>query len=74
MSTDSTQATPPLDSLDYSSTGLVFLIPSIVLNVIATIFVALRLYARRFKGVKLQFDDWIVVVALVRQALVTLLL
>ncbi|KAI1443578.1 hypothetical protein F5Y02DRAFT_428563 [Annulohypoxylon stygium] len=65
MSTDSTQATPPLDSLDYSSTGLVFLIPSIVLNVIATIFVALRLYARRFKGVKLQFDDWIVVVALI---------
>ncbi|XDG03839.1 hypothetical protein ABKA04_003454 [Annulohypoxylon sp. FPYF3050] len=66
-STDSTQATPPLDSLDYSSTGLVFLIPSIVLNVIATIFVALRLYARRFKGLKLQFDDWIVVVALVRK-------
>ncbi|KAI0880213.1 uncharacterized protein GGS22DRAFT_175434 [Annulohypoxylon maeteangense] len=50
--------------LDHSNTGPVFLIPTIILNVLSTIFVGLRLYARRFKGLRLQFDDWIVVVAL----------
>ncbi|KAI2465393.1 hypothetical protein F4781DRAFT_435427 [Annulohypoxylon bovei var. microspora] len=58
----STQAIP---ELDHSNTGPVFLIPTIILNVLSTIFVALRIYARRFKGLRLQFDDWIVVVALV---------
>ncbi|KAI1207159.1 uncharacterized protein F4807DRAFT_189284 [Annulohypoxylon truncatum] len=56
--------TQAISAVDHSNTGLVFLIPTIILNVLATIFVALRIYARRFQGLRLQFDDWIVVVAL----------
>ncbi|KAI0472907.1 hypothetical protein GGR56DRAFT_697722 [Xylariaceae sp. FL0804] len=50
--------------LDYRDTSAQFTIPAIILNILSTIFVGLRLYSRRVQGLKLQFDDYIVVVAL----------
>ncbi|KAI1140046.1 hypothetical protein F5Y05DRAFT_376973 [Hypoxylon sp. FL0543] len=51
--------------LDSSNTGPIFLYPTIILNALSTVFVGLRLYARKYKGVKFAFDDYIVVVALI---------
>ncbi|KAH9905111.1 hypothetical protein F4778DRAFT_728772 [Xylariomycetidae sp. FL2044] len=51
--------------LDYSDTSAVFLYPCIALNAISTILVGLRLYSRYFQCLKFQFDDYIVVIALV---------
>ncbi|KAI1407099.1 hypothetical protein F5Y13DRAFT_134916 [Hypoxylon sp. FL1857] len=51
--------------LDTSNTSALFLYPTIILNLLATVFVGLRLYARNFRGVQFQFDDYILVVALI---------
>ncbi|KAI1101585.1 hypothetical protein F4804DRAFT_315511 [Jackrogersella minutella] len=53
------------DTLEDSDTSAIFLYPTIILNLLSTIFVGLRVYARRFQGIKLQFDDYIVVIALI---------
>lgn len=51
--------------LDYSNISPIFLYPTIVLHVSATVFVGLRIYARNVQHLKLQFDDYIVIIALV---------
>lgn len=55
-------------ALDTSDNSLVFFTPLVVLAVLSTFFVGLRLYARRFQGVKYGLDDYMAIIALVRTA------
>lgn len=50
----------------FSLISLSLLVNSIIFLALATLSVALRFYARRVKSLDLQWDDWTILISLVR--------
>lgn len=57
---------PPNETLHHGSRAHQLVLVTVIALVLPTIFVLLRLFARRVLRIRLYFDDWLIIVAYVR--------